>query len=54
MFGIFKRKSKKEKLQAEYEKLLRESYLLSSSNRKMSDKKIFEADQIMNIIEKMD
>jgi len=53
MFGLFKKKTQKEKLQATYEKLLRESYLLSSTNRQMSDKKIFEADEIMKMIEKI-
>ena len=51
MFGLFKKKSEKEKLQQQYEKLLREAYLLSSTNRKMSDQKTFEANEIMNEIE---
>lgn len=51
MFGLFKKKSEKEKLENQYEKLLRESYLLSSTNRKMSDQKTFEANEIMKKIE---
>ena len=50
MFGLFKKKTDKEKLQAQYEKLLREAYLLSSSNRKMSDQKTFEANQLLDQI----
>ena len=53
MFGLFKKKTKKEKLQEQYEKLLREAYLLSSTNRKMSDQKTFEANQIMEQITKL-
>ena len=39
MFGLFKKKTEKEKLQDQYEKRLREAYILSSTNRKMSDQK---------------
>ena len=46
MFGLFKKKSEKEKLQEKYEKLLKESYELSKTNRKESDKKAYEADLI--------
>ena len=53
MFGLFKKKSKKEKLQAEFEKLLNEAHRLSTSNRKMSDQKTYEAEQIMLQIEKL-
>ena len=53
MFGLFKKKTKKEKLQEQYEKLLREAYLLSSTNRKMSDQKTFEANQLMEQITKL-
>lgn len=53
MFGLFKKKSEKEKLQAQYEKLLKESYNLSTTNRKLSDQKVYEAEQVMNQIEKL-
>ncbi len=53
MFGLFKKKSEREKLQEQYDKLLKEAYLLSSTNRKMSDQKTFEADAIMTQIEKL-
>ncbi|MBT8221990.1 MAG: Lacal_2735 family protein [Eudoraea sp.] len=51
MLGLFKKKSTKEKLQAEYAKLLKEAHALSTSNRKLSDQKIFEAEEIMIKIE---
>ena len=34
MFGLFKKKSQKEKLEETYEKLIKESYKLSTVNRK--------------------
>ncbi|NJO01206.1 MAG: Lacal_2735 family protein [Bacteroidia bacterium] len=54
MFGLFKKKSEKEKLQQQYEKLLAESHRLSRSNRKASDEKMAEADQILKKLEQMD
>ncbi|MDO6472800.1 Lacal_2735 family protein [Maribacter sp. 1_MG-2023] len=53
MFGLFKKKSEKEILQSEYEKLLKEAYTLSTTNRKLSDQKTFEADEIMKKIEQL-
>tara|TARA_B110000908_G_scaffold71432_1_gene86215 strand:- start:158 stop:352 length:195 start_codon:yes stop_codon:yes gene_type:complete len=53
MFGLFKKKSEKEKLQENYEKLLKEAYNLSTTNRKMSDQKTFEAEEIAKKIEKL-
>ena len=53
MFNIFKKKSEKEKLQAEYDKLLNEAYVLSSTNRKMSDQKTFQANEILEKLENL-
>ena len=53
MFGIFKKKSEKEKLQDQYEKLLKEAHSLSTTNRKMSDQKVFEAEEVMKQLEKL-
>ena len=53
MFGLFKKKTEQEKLQDQYEKLMREAYLLSSTNRKMSDQKTFEANQLMDQIARL-
>ena len=51
MFGLFKKKIETEKLQQQYDKLLREAYLLSTTNRKMSDQKTFEANEILKEME---
>lgn len=53
MFGIFKKKTEKEKLQEQYDNLLKEAYTLSSTNRKMSDQKTFEANEILEQLEKL-
>ena len=51
MFGLFKKKSEKEKLQAKYEQLMKQSFELSTSNRKAADQKVAEADAILKQIE---
>ena len=51
MFGLFKKKSKREKLQEKYEMLLKQSYDLSKTNRKESDKKAYEADLVAREME---
>jgi len=53
MFGLFKKKSEKEKLQDQYKKLLKEAHTLSTTNRKMSDQKAFEADEVMKQLEQL-
>ena len=53
MFGLFNKKTEKEKLQAQYGKLLKEAHSLSTTNRKMSDAKVFEAEQVMQRIEQL-
>ena len=50
MFG-FKKKSEKEKLQAKYKKLVAEAYQLSHSDRRASDLKTAEADEVLKKIE---
>lgn len=52
--GWFKKKTEKEKLQEQYKKLLNESYKLSHSDRKQSDLKAAEADEILRKIESLD
>jgi hypothetical protein len=51
MFGIFKKKSEYDKLMAKYQKLLKEAYTLSTSNRKLSDSKTGEANEVLKQIE---
>lgn len=53
MFGLFKKKSEVEKLEDKYKKLLEEAHRLSTSNRKLSDDKTFEANEILKKIEKL-
>jgi hypothetical protein len=53
MFGLFKRKSKVERLHDQYKKLLSESHQLSTIDRKKSDKKLAEANELLQKIEKI-
>jgi DnaJ-domain-containing protein 1 len=52
MFGIFKKKSKQQKLNEKYQKLMSEAHKLSTVNRKLSDEKIAEANEILKELEK--
>lgn len=54
MFGLFKRKSEKAKLETEYDNLLEESYRLSHTNRTASDKKRAEAQEVLLRIEEIE
>lgn len=54
MFGLFKKKSEKEKLMRQYEKLMKESFELSSINRSQGDAKAAEAEDVMKRIEALD
>ena len=51
MLNIFKKKSKVEKLNAQYKKLLEESYKLSTTNRRLSDSKVEETNEILKQID---
>lgn len=53
MFGMFKKKSEKEKLQEQYAKLQKQSFNLSTTNRNLSDQKAYEAEEIMKRLEKL-
>ena len=53
MFKLFKKKSEKEILQKKYEKLLKEAHILSTTNRKQSDTKVFEAEEVLKQLEKL-
>ena len=50
MFGLFKRKSQKEKLEEKFKKLMQEWHEVSSIDRTASDKKFAEAQDIAKII----
>lgn len=51
MFGLFKKKSEIDKLEERYQKLLKEAYTLSTSNRKLSDQKTADAHAVLQEIE---
>lgn len=53
MFGLFKKKTEQEKLQAEYEALLKKSFELSTVNRAESDKIAAQADALGKRIDGM-
>ncbi|RED48249.1 Lacal_2735 family protein [Seonamhaeicola aphaedonensis] len=53
MFKLFKRKSKREKLEEKFKKLMQEWHKLSSINRAASDKKYAEAQKIAQILYNM-
>lgn len=53
MFGLFKKKSEKEKLQEKYEILMKDWHRLSSVNRSQSDEKYAEAQKILDTLEAM-
>ena len=54
MFSFFKKKSEKEKLQEQYQKLMKESFDLSKIDRTKADAKVAEANLILEQIEKLD
>ena len=54
MFGLFNKKSQKEKLQEKYQKLTQEAFTLSKTNRAASDEKYAEAEQVQKEIEALD
>jgi len=53
MLGLFKKKTEAEKLNKKYDKLMQEGYELSTINRKASDAKYAEADQVLKQIENL-
>lgn len=54
MFGLFKKKTEKEKLQAKYKKLMSEAHKLSHTDRKAGDAKMAEADAVAKQIDKLE
>tara|TARA_X000001036_G_C20181341_1_gene603612 strand:+ start:103 stop:279 length:177 start_codon:yes stop_codon:yes gene_type:complete len=54
MFGIFKRKTKKEKLLIRYKKIKDEAFRLSKIDRRKSDEKEKEANDILDAINKIE
>jgi hypothetical protein len=53
MFGLFKKKTALQKLQEQHAQLLKESFVLSKTNRKAADLKAAEADALAQKIAAM-
>jgi hypothetical protein len=53
MFGLFKKKTEADRLEAKYKKLLKEAYELSTVNRTESDKKQAEAQEVLEQLESL-
>lgn len=51
MFGLFKKKSPLEKLEDKYEKLQQEAFQLSKTDRRLSDQKYAEAEEVLKEME---
>jgi len=51
MFKLFKKKSRSEIIEKKYQELLKESYKLSTINRKASDQKMVEANNLLKELE---
>ena len=54
MFGLFKKKSKTDKMYDQYERLMAESHRLSTSDRRASDIKRAEAEDLLKKIKEME
>jgi len=54
MFSLFKKKSPKDKLSKKYKTLMEESHRLSTTDRKASDLKRMEAEEVLKQIEAME
>ena len=53
MFGLFKRKSEREKLEELYRKKKEQAFRMSRTNRKEGDRLEMEANEILNKIDKL-
>ena len=53
MFGWFKKKSERERLEEQYKKLMEESYRLSHTDREASSLKSGEAEAILRKLEQL-
>jgi hypothetical protein len=54
MFGFFKKKSEADKLRDKYKAMIKEAYELSHTNRKASDLKNKEAEDLWKEIERLE
>jgi len=54
MFGLFKKKTEREVLLERYKKLMEESHSLSTTDRRKSDQKFAEAEELMNQVDTLE
>ena len=53
MFGLFKKSNPKEKLEKKYRDLMGQVHKYSTTNRKLSDQKVQEAEEVMKELERL-
>jgi len=53
MFGLFRKSSPKEQLEKKYKDLMQQAHKYSTTNRKLSDKKVEEAEEVMQQLERL-
>ena len=53
MFGLFKKTSPKEQLEKKYRDLMEQAHKYSTTNRKLSDQKVHEAEEVMKELEQL-
>ena len=54
MFGLFKKKTEREKLEAEYDALIKKSYELGHSNRAESDRVQAQAQEVLQKLDALE
>lgn len=53
MFGLFKKKTKRQQLNKKYDQLMKDYYDLSKVNRKAADQKYAEAEEVLKQIDQL-
>ena len=53
MFGLFKKANPKDKLEKKYRDLMEQAHKYSITNRKLSDQKVQEAEEVMQELERL-
>jgi hypothetical protein len=53
MFGLFKKTNPKDKLEKKYRDLMEQAHKYSTTNRKLSDQKVQEAEEVMQELERL-
>ena len=53
MLGLFKKTNPKDKLEKKYRDLMEQAHKYSTTNRKLSDQKVQEAEEVMQELERL-